>query len=157
MFGKEFKRKYALTDQGLKNTKQGTFWTVLVNLITMGGVSILYLVMSGFMETLTEGKPLPGAVPVTGGVLLFVLCDPLPAVQGHLRPGVRRGQGYAPRAGGAASQTSSRLLRKAGSGRPDGNHYGGCEPHGARLVARTGVSVRRIHFHGCDRRLPAFL
>ena len=73
MFGKEFKRKYALTDQGLKNTKQGTFWTVLVNLITMGGVSILYLVMSGFMETLTEGKPLPGAVPVTGGVLLFVL------------------------------------------------------------------------------------
>lgn len=44
MFGKEFQRKYALTDQGIKNTKQGTFWTVIVNLIVMGGMGILYLI-----------------------------------------------------------------------------------------------------------------
>ena len=47
MFGKGFQRKYALTDQGVRNTKQGTLWTVIVNLVTMGGVSILYQMMSG--------------------------------------------------------------------------------------------------------------
>ena len=60
MFSKKFQRKYALTDQGLKNTKKGAFWTVIVNLVVMGGVSILYLMMSGFMGTLTGGSPLPG-------------------------------------------------------------------------------------------------
>ena len=45
MFGANFQRKYALTDQGVQNTKKGTFWTVIVNLVVMGGVSILYLVM----------------------------------------------------------------------------------------------------------------
>ena len=50
MFSKKFQRKYALTDQGIRNTKKGAFWTVIVNLVVMGGVSILYLMMSGFME-----------------------------------------------------------------------------------------------------------
>ena len=61
MFGANFQRKYALTDQGVQNTKKGTFWTVIVNLVVMGGVSVLYLMMSGFMDTLTDGSPLPGA------------------------------------------------------------------------------------------------
>lgn len=73
MFGEKFQRKYALTDQGVRNTKKGTFWTVIVNLIVMGGVSILYLVMSGFMGTLTEGSPLPGTARVIGLLVLFVL------------------------------------------------------------------------------------
>ena len=34
MFGKDFQRKYALTDQGIKNTKQGTIFTVIVNLVS---------------------------------------------------------------------------------------------------------------------------
>lgn len=68
MFGKEFQRKYALTDQGIKNTKTGTFWTVVVNLVVMGGMGILYLMMKGFVGTLTEGAPLPGA----GKILLLV-------------------------------------------------------------------------------------
>src|SRR5699024_6555399 len=38
MFGAKFQRKYALTDQGVQNTKKGTFWTVIVNLVVMGGV-----------------------------------------------------------------------------------------------------------------------
>ena len=59
MFSKKFQRKYALTDQGVRNAKKGTFWTVIVNLIVMGGVSILYLMLSGFMGTLTDGDPLP--------------------------------------------------------------------------------------------------
>ena len=73
MFGEKFQRKYALTDQGVRNTKKGTFWTVIVNLVVMGGVSILYLVMSGFMGIVTEGSPLPGSVLVIGALVLFIL------------------------------------------------------------------------------------
>lgn len=73
MFGKKFQRKYALTNQGVRNTKKGTFWTVIVNLVVMGGVSILYMVMSGFMGTLTEGNSLPGPAIVIGLLVLFAL------------------------------------------------------------------------------------
>ena len=74
MFGKKFQRKYALTDQGVQNTKKGAFWTVIVNLVVMGGVSVLYLMMSGFMDTLTDGSPLPGAwLPIALTVLFAVL------------------------------------------------------------------------------------
>ena len=61
MFGKEFQRKYALTDRGVRNTKLGTLWTVVVNLVVMSGMGILFLMMTRFMETLTDGAPLPGA------------------------------------------------------------------------------------------------
>ena len=74
MFGKKFQRKYALTDQGVRNTKKGAFWTVIVNLVVMGGVSVLYLMMSGFMDTLTDGSPLPGVwLPIVLTVLFAVL------------------------------------------------------------------------------------
>ena len=49
MFGKEFKRKYALTEKGVQNVKKGTFWTVIVNIVVMGGVSVLYLLMKDLM------------------------------------------------------------------------------------------------------------
>ena len=71
MFGEKFQRKYALTDQGVRNTKKGTFWTVIVNLVVMGGVSILYLVMSGFMGALTGENSLSGAGMVLGVLALF--------------------------------------------------------------------------------------
>lgn len=73
MFGKEFQQKYALTDQGVRNTKKGTFWTVVVNLVVMGGVSILYFTMSGFMDTLTDGKALPSTALVLAALLVFLL------------------------------------------------------------------------------------
>lgn len=73
MFGKEFQRKYALTDQGVQNIKAGTFWTVMVNLAVMGGMGILYLMMKGFAATLTEGKPLPGALMILLLVLGFLI------------------------------------------------------------------------------------
>ena len=73
MFGKEFQRKYALTDQGVKNTKQGTFWTVIVNLIVMSGMGILYLLMSKYMAVLTEGAELPKAIPFILLVLAFLV------------------------------------------------------------------------------------
>jgi len=72
MFGKSFQNKYALTDQGLRNTKKGTVWTVIVNLIMMGGVSILYLMMDGFMGTMLNEDALPGAALLIIMLLLFV-------------------------------------------------------------------------------------
>lgn len=81
MFSKKFQRKYALTDQGVKNAKQGTFWTVVVNLTVMGGMAILYLLMDGFMDTLTDGAPLPGAVLPVVLVLLFLLLSFLTHLQ----------------------------------------------------------------------------
>lgn len=73
MFSKKFQRKYALTDQGVRNTRKGAFWTVIVNLIVMGGVGILYLMMAAFMGTLTNREPLPNIALVVGMVLLFVV------------------------------------------------------------------------------------
>ena len=80
MFGANFQRKYALTDQGVQNTKKGTFWTVVVNLVVIGGVSILYLVMSGLMETLAGGV-LPAALPVLAGLVIFALLSFLTHLQ----------------------------------------------------------------------------
>ena len=73
MFSKSFQRKYALTDQGVKNTKKGAFWTVIVNLVDMGGMGILYLLMYGLMGTLTDGAPLPGPALFLGLVIAFVI------------------------------------------------------------------------------------
>ncbi|MDU6202488.1 MAG: ABC transporter ATP-binding protein [Flavonifractor plautii] len=73
MFSKSFQRKYALTDQGVKNTKKGAFWTVIVNLVVMGGMGILYLLMYGLMGTLTDGAPLPGPALFIGLVIAFVI------------------------------------------------------------------------------------
>ena len=73
MFGKNFQRKYALTDQGVKNAKRGAFWTVMVNLVVMGGMGILYLLMYGLMGTLTDGAPLPGPALFLGLVIAFVI------------------------------------------------------------------------------------
>ena len=73
MFGKNFQRKYALTDHGVKNVKKGAFWTVIVNLIVMGGMGILYLFMNTLIGTLTDGAPLPGPALFLGLVIAFVI------------------------------------------------------------------------------------
>ena len=73
MFSKNFQRKYALTDQGLRNVRKGAFWTVIVNLVVMAGMGILYLLMGGFMGTLTEGASLPGSLLFAGLTVLFVV------------------------------------------------------------------------------------
>ena len=56
MFGKSFKRKYALTDKGVQNVKKGTLWTVIVNLIVMGGISVLYLLMNDLIAVLIDDQ-----------------------------------------------------------------------------------------------------
>ncbi len=73
MFGSNFQRKYALSDQGVENTKKGTFWTVVVNLVVMGGMGILYLLMKQYMGTLIDGEPLPKPAVFLAMVLLFLV------------------------------------------------------------------------------------
>ena len=73
MFGKDFQRKYALSDQGIRNVRKGTFWTVITNLVVMGGMGILSFMMNGFVNTLTDGTPLPSAVVILSLVLVFLV------------------------------------------------------------------------------------
>ena len=73
MFGEKFKYRYALTDKGLENTKKGTFWTVIVNLIMMAGMGILYFLMQKYMNTLTDSAALPNAWIFVGLVVAFVI------------------------------------------------------------------------------------
>ena len=81
MFGKDFQRKYALSAQGVKNVKRGTLWTVIVNLVVMGGMGILFLMMSRYMDTLTTGAALPKALPILLLVLAFVILSFLTHLQ----------------------------------------------------------------------------
>ena len=73
MFGKKFQRKYALTDQGIINTKRGALWTVIVNLVVMGGIGILYLLMAEFMSTFTSGSSLPIAALIIALVVISLI------------------------------------------------------------------------------------
>ncbi len=45
MMGRKLQKKYALTDKGLRNTRVGAVWTVIVNLLMMAGMGILYFLM----------------------------------------------------------------------------------------------------------------
>ena len=68
-----FKKKYALSDRGMKIVVLGTLWTTLTNLIIMAGTASLLLVMEAFVEHLTAGAPLPEILPYLAGLLLFAL------------------------------------------------------------------------------------
>ncbi len=73
MLGKKLQKKYALTDKGLRNTRVGAAWTVVVNLIMMAGMGILYFMMQQYMNTLTNGAALPNAWIFVGLVAVFVI------------------------------------------------------------------------------------
>ena len=73
MFGKNFQKKYALTDKGLKNAKAGAAWTVVVNLTMMAGVGIIYYLMTGFVSTLESSTPLPKFWIYAALTLLFII------------------------------------------------------------------------------------
>lgn len=73
MFGEKFKRKFALSDKGVANTKKGAIWTVVVNLIVMSGVGILYLLMTRFMDTLVTGAPIPDALTFVVLIVVFLI------------------------------------------------------------------------------------
>lgn len=73
MFGKNFQKTYALTDKGLKNTRKGAVWTVIVNLTVMAGAGILYFLMKDYMSVITEGKGLPAALPYILMLIVFLI------------------------------------------------------------------------------------
>lgn len=81
MFGEDFKRKYALSDTGVANVKKGTMWTVIVNLVVIGGMGILYLLMTGFTDTLIYNKDLPGLMPFVISVVLFAILSLITHIQ----------------------------------------------------------------------------
>ena len=158
MFGKNFQRKYALTDQGVRNTKKGTFWTFLVNLIVMGGMGILYLFMNTLIGTLTDGAPLPGPALFLGLVIAFVILSFVTHLQQY-----RATYGLVYNEVKTTRLNLAERLRKLPLGyfgKRDlaGSHrdpHGRCESHGARLVPCAGIPVRRLHLHGHYRGLPA--
>ena len=73
MFGEKFKRKYALSDKGVSNTKKGMAWTIVVNLLMMTGIGLLYFMMQSFISTLTDGTELPNIWLYIGLTVLFVI------------------------------------------------------------------------------------
>lgn len=72
MFGENFKRKYALTHQGVQNVKKGTFWTVVVNIVVMGGISILYLLMNHLVSLLIKNQAEMNVLVIIGLLIVFV-------------------------------------------------------------------------------------
>lgn len=71
VFGEKFRKKYALSKEGEANVKRGVVWTVVTNLVVFAGITFLYLLMGRFMATLTQGEPLPPALPFIVGILMF--------------------------------------------------------------------------------------
>ena len=67
------KTKYFLSDKGVAGVKRGIFWTAFTNIVVMGGMAFLFLVMAGFIDHLTTGAELPAAVPVIGGLVVFLV------------------------------------------------------------------------------------
>ncbi len=73
MFSEKFKRKYALSDKGVSNIKKGIIWTVVVNMIVMGGMGILYFLMLKLMNVLTNGTSFDGVVVFLVLTLAFIV------------------------------------------------------------------------------------
>lgn len=73
LFDSAFQRKFALSDKGVAMVKKGTLWTVVVNLVVMGGVDILYLVMGQLMDTLAAGLPPLGVLVLTLCTIVFLV------------------------------------------------------------------------------------
>lgn len=67
------KEKYALSDAGARNVRLGMFWTVVVNLIVMGGMTLFFLLIDAFVNTLIDGAPLPDPVPYVIGLVVFAV------------------------------------------------------------------------------------
>ena len=73
MFGEKFRRKYALSDKGVHNMIKGMIWTVIVNLLMMGGMGLLYFMMKDYIAVHTEGAALPEWWIYLGLTLLFAV------------------------------------------------------------------------------------
>lgn len=68
---KGIKEKYALTDEGARNIRLGAIWTVVVNLVSMGGVIFFFLLMDQLIASLVSSSPLPDLAPYAIGLVVF--------------------------------------------------------------------------------------
>ncbi len=69
-----FQKKYFLSDKGVAGMEA----SIRPPILTMAGIGFLFLVMAGFVEHLATGADLPDALPIVGGLLVFlVLLSPL--------------------------------------------------------------------------------
>ena len=68
-----FKKKYFLSDKGVAGVKRGIFWTTLTNLVIMAGMGFLFLTTAGFIDRMAMGADLPAALPVAGGLAIFLV------------------------------------------------------------------------------------
>ena len=73
MFGKAFKRRFALTDRGVANVKKGTFWTVIVNFVDFAGIGLLFVLTRQLMAMLLDGAPAPTLGYGVGAVIVFLI------------------------------------------------------------------------------------
>lgn len=67
------KQTYALTDEGVKNIRWGTFWTVACNLIVMFGIGIFFILMQQLIDALCYGSPLPEIGSYAIGLIIFAV------------------------------------------------------------------------------------
>ena len=67
------KEIYALTDEGVKNIRWGTFWTVACNLIVMFGIGIFFTLMQQLIDVLCYGSSLPEIGPYAIGLVVFAV------------------------------------------------------------------------------------
>ena len=67
------KRKYALSDKGVRSVYQGTLWTAAVNVIVMAGAAALYLAVDALVNALTQGAGLPGIGGFALGLAVFIV------------------------------------------------------------------------------------
>lgn len=67
------KEKYALTDEGVRNIRWGTFWTVVANLVVMSGMGLFFAFANELVETLTNGAPLPDPAFYLVGLVAFAV------------------------------------------------------------------------------------
>ena len=67
------KGTYALTDEGVKNIRMGTFWTVVCNLVVMVGIGIFFILMQQLIDVLCYGAPLPEIWPYALGLVAFAV------------------------------------------------------------------------------------
>ncbi|MBY4798172.1 ABC transporter ATP-binding protein/permease [Collinsella sp. AGMB00827] len=73
MIGAHLKKTYAMTDHGVKNVMMGTLTTTITNLVIMAGMSLVYLLMQGFIAHLTQGESLPAPTQFLIALVVFAL------------------------------------------------------------------------------------
>ena len=67
------KKKYALSDKGVRNVYIGTAWTAATNIVVMAGAAALFLAVGALVGALTQGDGLPGIGGFALGLAIFAV------------------------------------------------------------------------------------